>query len=118
MTNAQIVNTTKKLSKGRWYYECKHESGTNFHLCGFTSGSNEVPDLDGVFAYPQGYNNSLRFYYYGFTVKEGTANYADMGFSGVDVAHTLGLAFDTYTRIFTVIYNYEAFQKLMYFYLA
>ena len=100
LTTGQRAETSKKASKGRWYYEFTHENGTNYHEAGFIIGSSSFT------VYPQGCANCLKIWYNTATkIKEKFNSYQNIGFTDVVELHTVGLGFDTYSRVFTVYYE-------------
>ena len=99
LINDQIASSTKKPSKGRWYYEFTHISGTNFHGVGFKLQDRSIE------VYPGGCADCLKLYYKNIEVKENVPSNQNIGFANVVAKHTVGLGFDTYSRVFTI--NYE-----------
>lgn len=99
VVNGQGAQTTKNKANGRWYYEFTHESGTNFHLVGY------ILNAARIFIYPQGCASCLKLTYWDTNVKESINCYDDIGFANVNSKHTIGLSFDTYSRVFTVFYE-------------
>ena len=99
LVNAQYAKTTKNKANGRWYYEFTHVSGTNYHLVGFKLDSARF------YVYPQGCTSCLKLAYWSTDVQEDIACYGDIGFTDVVVDHTIGLSFDTFSRIFTIYYE-------------
>jgi len=101
LRNGQKAKTTPKSVNGRWYYECTHISGDNYHLCGFSINSN----YGGIYAYPQGCTTCIKLHFNTLTVYENIKVDTNVGFTGVIKEHTIGLGFHTYTRTFTIIYD-------------
>ena len=101
LTTGQFAETSTRPSNGRLYYEFTHENGTSYHELGFS--------LDGsrITVYPQGREDYLKIYYYRLSIKENFKSYQNIGFADVVKKHTIGLGFDTYSRIFTVYYEYQ-----------
>lgn len=101
MKTSNYFNTTKKASRGRWYYEFTHFSGSNRHLAGFCLGQC-------IYVYANSLTNDLCIHMpenSDVSVKEGLSNYQRLYLSNFVVAHTVGLSFDTYSRIFSLYYK-------------
>ena len=99
IVNGEGAETTKKKANGRWYYEFTHVSGTGYHLVGFNLSSARF------FAYPQGCTSCLKIGYWDTRVQEDIDCFENIGFTNVSVDHTIGLSFDTFSRVFTIFYE-------------
>ena len=98
-STVQRYLSTKPFSKGRWYYEFTHLEGDNFHLAGFQTNQGER-----IHIYPQGQRKCLIACFNGMSA-DGVSGYTDANFNNFTENHTVGLGFDTYSKVFTVQYN-------------
>ena len=108
ITDKGYYITTKPASEGRWYYEFTHIQGDCFHYVGFAPYYDKY---QGFFFYPQGESHIAKFFR-GDNITayiDNSSNhfdqYQDIGLVGLDKNHTIGLAFDSYSMIFTIYYE-------------
>ena len=104
-TNSSHFLTTKPYSQGRWYYEFTHISGDNFHLAGFCVTGNPR-----VYVYPQGSKGHTTISFFDRMSVKGYDCYQSLPLSNYSENHTIGLAFNTFTKLFTVIYQNQTLK--------
>ena len=109
--------STKPASKGRWYYEYTHLQGSRKVLCGF-SINNVTSTKFYIGEWPESF-----YIYYGESVSVYNASdksikinlYDKTGsmLNNLPEKYTIGLGYDTYSRLFTIYYN----TKVLYYYI-
>ena len=95
----EYLYTTKKSSYGRYYFEFSHIEGPYCHLAGFDFSGRKV------FAYPQCQKDSVKLYFEGTTINENIKNFGEVEIDNFSASETVGLAADTYTMSFYIIYK-------------
>ena len=103
--------TTKAAAPGRWYYEFTHHNGSNTHMIGFMIGNS---NSNSFHIMPRGSSDVFYLHYYdgieAFSTSNGTKLevFSSMEFDNVQNNHTVGVAFDSYSRIFSLFYEQQA----------
>ena len=95
-TNKSAYQTTKPASKGRWYFEYTHLSGDRYYIAGFHIHGRVIS------VYPQGSGTGLKIYFANGIEVEGYEPYQSIGLSNFVYNQTVGLAYDTYSEVFSV----------------
>ena len=100
--------TTKKPLEGRWYYEVTHVGGDNRSMMGFGYDEN----YQSSFLLSKFNTPNWQIYYYENiqvhtvsinTITNPNTDIPELG--SYESGFTVGLAYDTYSQIFTVYYN-------------
>ena len=104
--------TTKNACPGRWYYEFTHLGGSYTYLVGFSIGETAKYAF---FTYPMGQKHDLYLYYYNDSISGHSTHdnsvidpFSRIDFDSLNENPTIGIAFDSYTRIITIIYNNQS----------
>ena len=106
ITLQTVYFTTKPPSSGRFYFEFTHINGDHYHYVGFAPSNYNVQQ--GVFFYQQGKKTKIKIFrgynvsvYYQDTSKA-FENYQNLEFDDITSNYTIGIAFDTYARVFSI----------------
>ena len=103
------IRSSKKVSQGRWYYEVKHIDGYGFISVSFML-NNDEETFFGFYQYGDNKNNIIYFQNVAVYSTQNNKNikpYTEIGISESTEGSTIGVSFDTYTKIFSVFIGNE-----------
>ena len=104
-SNSSPLITNKSPSVGKWYYEVTHCSGSKTLLFGFSVNADTTSSfLLHATQYLRLYSYRDVQVYYNSTTKT-ASNYTSLSFPSLETNYTVGLAFDSFSKIFSIYYN-------------
>ena len=107
VSSETYITTTKPSSSGRWYYEVTHIEGDygggyGFYINNDNSHGFYIGQTQRSFFYIYKYDGVKVF---SSSLENPVSNYDRIPLPNMSVGYTIGLGFDCFSRIFSVIYN-------------